>query len=340
MILVTGGAGYIGSVLVKFLIEKGYAVRVFDKLYFGDTGLKQISDRIEIVQGDIRTFNESVLTGITAVIHLAALSNDPMAEFNPKANNEINTIGTKILADACKKKKIKKFIFASSCSVYDLGFYAEDYIRTEKSEVFPKAAYSVSKHEAEKTLLGMTDDNFCPVILRKGTVYGFSPRMRYDLVVNTMIKDAFISGIIKVYCGGEMWRPLVDVVDAARAYICCLEAEEKKVKGEIFNIVDKNYRILELAHRIKEALTGIKDVQIQADYSNFNARSYRVSGTKIETVLGFKTTSPLRESVLNMVTQINNYKYTDYLNPQYYNIQWLELLDKMEKTIKRIGTIL
>ena len=129
MILVTGGAGYIGCVAVRQLLDKGEAVRVFDKLYFGQDGLADVVDKIDLVQGDIRNFDSAVLEDCNAVLHLAGLSNDPTAEFNPKANEQINTHGTKVVADACKTRGVKRFIFASTCSIYDLGFYAPDFLR-------------------------------------------------------------------------------------------------------------------------------------------------------------------------------------------------------------------
>ena len=247
MILVTGGAGYIGCIAVRQLLDKGEAVRVYDKLYFGDEGLAEVRDKIELVQGDIRSFDPAVLDGCDAVLHLAGLSNDPTAEFNPKANEEINTHGTEVVATACKAAGIKRCINASTCSIYDLGFYAPDFLRDEESEVKPRAAYAVSNYEAERILLAMADDRFCPVILRQVTVYGWSPRMRYDLVVNTFMRDAIGKGSLTVHAGGEMWRPLVDVTDLCRVYIACVEAPDEKVHGKIFNVVGKNYRILELA---------------------------------------------------------------------------------------------
>ena len=165
-------------------------------------------DKIELVQGDIRSFDPAVLDGCDAVLHLAGLSNDPTAEFNPKANEEINTHGTEVVATACKARGIKRFINASTCSIYDLGFYAPDFLRDEESEVKPRAAYAVSNYEAERILLAMADDRFCPVILRQGTVYGWSPRMRYDLVVNTFVRDAIGKGSLTVHAAarcGARW---------------------------------------------------------------------------------------------------------------------------------------
>ena len=339
MILVTGGAGYIGCVTIRELLNKGEAVRVFDKLFFGEEGLKEVRDKVDLVQGDIRQFDEAVLDGIDAVIHLAGLSNDPTAEYNPKANFEMNTVATRVLADACKKRGVKRFIFSSTCSIYDLGFYAEDVMKDETSEVKPRAAYAISNYEAEKYLIKLADKDFCPVILRQGTVYGFSPRMRYDLVVNTFLKDSLMNGVMTVFCGGEMWRPLIDVSDVAKAYICCVEAPEDKVRGEIFNINYKNFRILELAHWVREAFKDEKKVEIEVDYSSFKTRSYRVSSKKIEAVLGFKAAMGVKESVEHMLKMIYKYNMTDFLNPKYYNIQWMTILDNMEQTLKRLGGV-
>jgi nucleoside-diphosphate-sugar epimerase len=339
MILVTGGAGYIGCVAVRQLLDKGEAVRVYDKLYFGEDGLAEVADKIDLVQGDIRTFDPAVLDDCNAVVHLAGLSNDPTAEFNPKANHEINTTGTEVVARACKERGVSRFIFASTCSIYDLGFYAPDFLRDEESEVRPRAAYAVSNYEAERILLDMADDRFCPVILRQGTVYGWSPRMRYDLVVNTFVRDALAKGELTVHAGGEMWRPLVDVTDLCRVYIACVEAPDALVHGKIFNVVEKNYRILELAHWVREAFKPIKKVEIEVDYTSYKTRSYRVSGQRIETVLGVKPLVAVKDSVEMMLRMIHSNSHLDLFNPRYYNIQWMTLLADMESTLKRIGGV-
>lgn len=340
LILVVGGAGYVGSILVRELLNKGYAVRIFDKFYFGDRGIKDIKDRVEIIQGDMRNIDLSIFEDIDAVVNVGGLSNDPTAEYNPKANYQMNVVATENLAKLSQKKNIRRFIFASSCSIYDLGLGDEDIVQDEEAKVNPKAAYSKSKYEAERILLGMAGDNFCPVILRKGTIFGFSYRMRYDLVVNTFIKDALTKGKISIFRGGEMWRPLIDIRDVVRAYICCLESPEDRVKGQIFNVSRNNYRISELAYRVREALRdiGIK-VEIEADYIPVNVRSYRVSTKKTESLLGFHTNYNVEDSVKNMVKMINKYNYTDFLNPRYYNIQWMTLLEEVEKILKRTGSI-
>jgi nucleoside-diphosphate-sugar epimerase len=341
-VLLVGGAGYVGSVLAQELLERGYAVKILDRLYFGDDGLCDIRERIELIVGDMRTVDASVFKDVASVINLGGLSNDPTAEYNPKANVEMNTLATKKLADLCVASGIRRYVFASSCSIYDRGVGNEsaDVLLDETSEVDPRAAYSSSKREAEKLLLEMVSDTFCPVILRKGTVYGFSPRMRYDLVVNTFVKSALLTGKMTLHYGGEMWRPLVDVRDVARAYIASLEAPEEKVRGEIFNVSFHNVRISELALRVRAALRQVGcDAEIVPDYGYHGVRSYRVSSAKIQRVLDFRPKVTIEESVKDMVKQIQKYGYTDYDNPRYYNIRWMRLLEEAHKVISVTGAV-
>lgn len=341
MILVTGGAGYCGIPTVEELLKRGVSVRIFDKMLWGEKPLKHIIDRVEIIQGDIREVNASVLKGVKGVIHFAGLSNDPTAEYNPDANKEINTIGTKKLAQLCKKEGIKRFTFASSASIYDKGLLAEDILQDENSKVEPRAAYATSKFEAEQELLKLADKHFCPVILRQGTVYGFSPRMRYDLVVNSFIKNAMLYKQITVFCGGEQWRPLVDVSDIAKAHIAALEAPLEKISGQIFNIVYKNYRILELAHWTRKVFREKKgiDINIEVDYSERKDRSYRIAHEKITKILGLIPQVSVEEAIINAITKIEEFGYTDYLHPRYHNIAWMEMLCEMENSLKKIGKV-
>ena len=341
-VLLVGGGGYVGAVLGAELLERGYAVKILDRLYFGESGLRDIRDRVELVVGDMRTVGAEILDGVEAVINVGGLSNDPTAEYNPNANHEMNTVATRTLAQLCKDHGVRRYVFASTCSIYDRGVTEEDrdVIQNETSPVNPRAAYSSSKYAAERALLDLVDDNFCPVMLRKGTLYGFSPRMRYDLVVNTFVKDALSKGVLELHNGGEMWRPLVDVRDAARAYVTCLEADEDTVRGEIFNVSFQNIRISELALRVREALRqqGI-DVDIRPDYSYSGVRSYRVSSEKAARVLGLTPKVTVEASVADLVTRINGYGFTDFGNPMYYNIAWMRLLESAEDVIKVTGSV-
>jgi nucleoside-diphosphate-sugar epimerase len=335
-ILVTGGAGYIGSVVVRELLDKGYEVLVYDKLYFGKIGLAEVEPRIEIIQGDIRKFNPEILSDVDGIFHLAALSNDPTAEYNPPANFDINTRGTEIVAAAAKKKGIERFIFASSCSVYYSPHPTEE-MMTDKSKINPTAPYSKSKYLAEKKLLEMRGKDFKPTILRKGTVFGYSPRMRYDLVVNTFVKDAYQKGRLSINAGGKMYRPLVSIKDVAKAYIACLEAPVDKVDGQIFNLVHKNYVILELAHSVKNVLKDRKNIEIDVEEKGV-PRSYKVDGSRIKDVLGFEPGEGISCAVNEMWSHIES--NPNALNdPIHYNIKWMELLHEMEGRLKNMDGV-
>jgi nucleoside-diphosphate-sugar epimerase len=341
-ILIVGGAGYVGAVLTRELLDRGYAVRVADRLYFGDAALREVRDRVDLVVADIRTLPADVLQDVDGVVNVAGLSNDPTAEYNPSANHEMNTVATVRLAEQCRAAGVRRYIFGSSCSIYDrgVGDDGQDVMMDETAAVQPRAAYATSKYEAEQQLLAMAAPDFCPVVLRKGTVFGFSPRMRYDLVVNTFVKDALSRGQITIYYGGEMWRPLLDVRDAARAYITCLEATEALVRGQVFNVAFQNVRISELALRVRTALRALGvDVDIVPDYSYRGVRSYRVSARKIQQVLGFSAKVDVEEAVREMVTSIRRYGFEDFDNPRYYNIRWMQFLEEAERTLAVTGSV-
>ena len=341
-VLLVGGAGYVGSVLAEELLERGYAVKILDRLYYGEGGLREIHDRVELVVADMRALPPDLLEDVDAVVNVGGLSNDPTAEYNPTANYEMNTLATQTLAEMCRAAGVRRYVFASSCSIYDRGVGNDDkdIIQDEETPVSPRAAYSSSKREAEKILLDMAGDDFCPVILRKGTIYGFSHRMRYDLVVNTFVKFALSQGYLNLHYGGEMWRPLVDVRDVARAYILAILADEEKVKGQIFNVSHRNYRVSELALRVREALRQVGvDPEIRMDYGYKGVRSYRVSSQKIEHALGFRPKVDIEESVIDMVEKIRRYGYTDFDNPRYYNIRWMRLLEEAQRIIDITGSV-
>ena len=198
-VLVTGGCGYIGSVLVPLLIARGYEVRVFDKLYFGEEPLMSVRDKIELIPGDVRNFELSILEGIDGVIHLGSLSNDPTADFSPDATRSINYEGTMNLARACKEHGIGRFTFASTCAVY--GFHL-DGLADETLPANPQGVYAKAKLDVETELQKMADDKFCPVSLRQATVFGLSPRMRWDIVVNAFVMHAFKTGRLDVWFHG------------------------------------------------------------------------------------------------------------------------------------------
>ncbi|TMK86951.1 MAG: SDR family oxidoreductase [Actinobacteria bacterium] len=342
-VLVVGGAGYVGCVLVEELLAKGYSVRVFDRLFFGRDPARQFLDRVELVVEDMREFDESHVSDCGAVINVGGLSNDPTAEFNPKANEELNTWASIRVAEVARRVGVPKMVFASTCSIYDRGVGEDihDFLQDEETEVEPKAAYATSKLAAERAILALADDRFTPVAFRKGTIFGFSPRMRYDLVVNAFVKDALSKGKLAVHYGGSMWRPLIDVKDVARAYVMALEADPDLIRGQVFNLIGGNFRISELALRVQRILTdlGVR-VELDVDYSYRLVRSYRVSGTKLERALGFQPKVTLEESVEHMAREIDRFGYTDFSHPRYYNIEWMKLLEESVEIVSGHGYVL
>jgi nucleoside-diphosphate-sugar epimerase len=304
--------------------------------------LNEIQDRIELHVGDMRAVPSELLDGVECVVNVGGLSNDPTAEYNPRANYEMNTTASVQLAAMCRDQKVPRYLYASSCSIYDRGVIDEsrDVVLDEEADVDPPGAYAGSKLAAERELLAMSSDDFCVSILRKGTLFGFSPRMRYDLVVNTFVKDALKLGRISLHFGGEMWRPLADVKDAARTYVSLIRARPADVNGEIFNLVYRNFRISELALRVREALKEAdRDVEIETDYSYKGVRNYRVSGRKLERRLNTAAGLTIEESVKTMVEGIDRYGYVDFDNPRYYNISWMRLLQEAQGVIEVTGSI-
>jgi nucleoside-diphosphate-sugar epimerase len=342
-VVVVGGGGYVGCVLVEELLAMGFSVRVVDRMFFGREPARGFLDRVELIDADMRDFDAAHVEDATAVINLGGLSNDPTAEFNPKANREMNTEASIRVAEVTKRAGVPRLIFASSGSIYDrgVGDDSKDVLLDEESPVEPRAAYATSKLAAERAILPMATDSFAPVVFRKGTVFGFSPRMRYDLVLNTFVKDALSRGVITVHHGGAMWRPLVEVRDVARAYVMALQVPEKVVSGQIFNLVTGNFRISELALRAQASLMELGiPVKVDVDFTYRLVRSYRVSGAKAARVLGFHPEVTVEESIARMVEQINLHGYTDYSNPRYYNIDWMKLLEEAVEIVGKHGYVL
>ena len=334
-IMATGGAGYVGCRLVPALVDMGADVRVVDKLVFGEAGLDGSRDRVELVRLDVRSLEPDDLKDVDVVVHLAGLSNDPTAEFNPSANKTINLDATVRLAQMAKEAGVRRFIFASSCSVY----YTEvpdDRLRDETDRVEPKAPYSWSKRQAEMRVLELASPDFCPVVLRKGTVFGYSPRMRFDLVVNTFTRDAYAHRRLTVQAGGRMWRPLLHIDDAVDAYKAVIAADEDAVRGQIYNILSDNYQVLAIAHEVRRALEERRALDVEVNVQPVGiSRSYRVDGRKFREEFGLALSRDIRGAVHEMWDALAT--IDDLNSPIYCNISWLELLADMECRLRRMG---
>ena len=330
-ILVTGGGGYIGLELCRQLLERGDRVRVVDRFFFGSRPLEELAassaGALEWIRGDLRNWHSDWLAGVDGVSHLAGLSNDPTAEYNPEANWQMNAVATERLAAACKAAGVERLVFGSSASLYDgLGPGMFD----EATAVEPRGAYSISKHWAENALLAAADGAFTPVVLRQGTVYGYSPRMRLDLVVNTFLKDAITRKKLFLHGGGWQWRPLVDVSDVARAHILCLSAPRDLVHGEIFNVMQENYQVRQLAMLVAGslALVGRSVELVEAPLPTF-VRDYRMSNLKLTQRLGFTPSFTVLESIDEMLRRLPLDDVSALTDPRNYNITWMGLLEEI-----------
>lgn len=335
-VLVAGGAGYIGCVLVPRLLERGYEVRLLDRLYWGEGPLADFRDRIEIVEADVRDMPASAFEGIDGVINLSGLSNDPTAEYDPEANWQMNAVATETMGRACVDHGIERLVFASSCSLYDglpLGMH------DETADIKPYGAYATSKRYGEEALLGMVGEGLVPVCLRNGTVYGWSPRMRYDLVVNTFVKDALLKGRLSLHGGGWMWRPLVDVRDVSDAMIFALEAPADDVRGEIFNVLHSNYQIRELAMLVAGSVQLLgKTVQLEEAPAPKLTRDYECSNAKLA-ALGFIPSRSVVEAVQDLLAHVDLQDPSTLTDPRFYNIRWIELLNEVKPRIERFGAV-
>jgi nucleoside-diphosphate-sugar epimerase len=344
-VLVTGGAGYIGAVLSRQLVEAGHNVIVVDRYFWGVEPLDGID--VQTLRGDVRDFRDDWLNGVDAVCHLAGLSNDPTAEYNPQANWQMNVAATEGIVAACKRRGIERFTFASSASIYDTEQSSQEIERSpmmcdETTTVVPRGAYSLSKRRAEEVILEGVDRSFSPVIFRQGTVYGYSPRMRFDLVVNTFVKDALLQRQLFLHGGGWMWRPLVDVQDVARVHVFALTAPLEKIRGQIFNVLEENYQIRQLAMLVAGSLALLPQrirVDLQEAPLPSLVRNYRMSNSKLSRVLGFTPSITVLESIENMLKMLPIERVEDFGHPKYYNIQWMTLLEAIHISQRDFASI-
>lgn len=278
-VLVTGNNGYIGSMLTRLLLEKGYQVTGLDTNYYSGCELNSFHyPQINQINKDIRAVSKGDLENIDAIIHLAALSNDPLGAFDAKLTDEINYQATVKIANLAKELRIRRFIYASSCSMY--GIAGEDAV-TEDSPLAPVTAYAVSKVKSEEALSEMADDDFSPVFLRPGTAYGIAPMLRCDIVLNNLVGWAYTTGKIRIMSDGTPWRPTIHVEDLSHAYIACLESPIEIIHNEAFNVGQnkENYQIRDMANVVKKVVPGC-EVEYTYEHGS-DSRTYKVSFDKI-----------------------------------------------------------
>lgn len=326
-VLVTGGAGYIGNFVIEELLNQGHHVRVLDKYLFGDHALDPFNghERLEKREGDIRHIEDLsyAIEDRDAVIHLAGIVGDPACSVNEQATQSVNIEATKSLVEVCKLHDIERLIFASTCSVYGAS---ERHKLNEGSTLNPLSLYAESKKKSEQIIQYSTRDEIVgaeqitPTILRLGTIFGWSRRMRFDLAVNILTAKAVLENDIPVY-GGDQYRPFVHVHDAARAFVKVLEAPKEDVDNEIFNIGDNdlNYAIKDVGYTIEEI---IPDATVRFVEHKEDNRTYRVSFDKINYLLDWETQYTLEDGVTEIRDWIQSEGITDYSKDQYRNSEY------------------
>ncbi|MFX1506537.1 MAG: NAD-dependent epimerase/dehydratase family protein [Promethearchaeota archaeon] len=318
-VLVIGGAGYIGTHLVDLLITNNKSVRVLDNFLWGkETRSRwEDDDRVEVIEGDVRHIETVIeaVKGMDAVCHLAALVGDPACGLDFETTLATNYLSAVEVAEVCKYFQLNRFIFASTCSVY--GASSEKKVLTEESSLNPVSTYARTKIEAEKALMKMMDKNFTPTILRKATVYGLSARMRFDLVTNLFVANAFFKGELTIY-GGDQWRPFIHVKDAAQAYIDVLSAPISEVGGQIFNLgnTQENYTITQIGQIIKEFLP---DVRIITEKTLQDKRNYYVNFDKIMKILNYQTQKTVKDGIKEILVELKNGRFKDWHKSKYSN---------------------
>jgi len=327
-LLIAGGAGYLGSVLIPKLIERGYDVDVVDLFWFGN----HLPHQAGIIQKDIFHLTAEDLNAYDQVIFLVGLSNDPMAEYSPSKNFIFNAAAPAYLAYIAKIAGVKRYIYASSCSVYG---YTENELFDETRPVSSHYPYGISKLQGEQAVSQMVDDKFSVISLRKGTISGYSPRMRLDLIVNTMFKTAMKDHVITVN-NPSIWRPILSIDDAATAYIRAVEANQR-LSG-VFNIASGNYTVGEVADLVKSAIRERMGIQVNLEIKHIqDFRNYKVSTDKAANVLSFHSSGDVKTIVYNLIDNFERFKDLD--NPVYSNIMSFKKIDNGIKVHEMADTL-
>ena len=325
-VLITGHNGYIGSVLAPLVRDAGHEVVGLDTFLFEGGTFGVDEQPIDSIRMDIRDVQVSDLRGFDAVMHMAALSNDPVGDLNPDCTYEINHRASLRFASLAKEAGVERFLFASSCSLYGV---AGDRMLDEQADLNPITAYGVTKVLLERDLAKLADDDFSPTFLRNATAYGVSPRLRADVVVNNLVGIAFTTGEVLIQSDGTPWRPLVHIEDISRAFIAALEAPREIVHKEAFNVgrSEENYRIRELGTLVEEVVSGSK--VRYAEGGGPDPRCYRVECSKILRALpAFRPQWTVRRGMeqLRDAFQRNGLTRDELLGDRYFRIKRLRAL--------------
>ena len=315
--LIAGGAGYVGTALVTELLAAGHCATVFDRFSLGEASFARVANdpRLRLVQGDVRTVEASVVRGHDVVIDLAGLSSDDAADREPALREAINHGAAVRLAELARQTGVSRLLYSSSCAVY--GAAASGGVRTEESEPLPVSLYAKTKVRVEETLRAMASPSFTVTALRQATVYGLSPRMRFDAVVNRMTLHAFREKRIRVHGGGKQWRPLVHVRDVAGAFMLAAHAAPDRVNAQVLNVGSETHSVAEIA----SIVASVVPAEIEHTPGAPDARSYRVSFDKIKGALSFAP----RFTVIDGVKEIYAALQSDAVGPpsQTRSMAWL-----------------
>jgi nucleoside-diphosphate-sugar epimerase len=321
-VLVIGGAGYVGSALVEKLLREGFRVSVLDAMHFGEEPLSRVAGHpnLTLIREDFRHIEAltRAMSGVGSVIHLGGLVGDPACAVDPELTVDVNVTATKFVGEIAKASGVRRFIFASSCSVYG----ACDEIVDESSRFNPQSLYARSKVASEVVLRALNCGDFAVTCLRFATIYGMSGRTRFDLVVNLLCAKAVRENVITVF-GEDQWRPFVHVDDVGRAIMTTLQAPVEQVAGEAFNVGSdaQNYTLGEAAELIRQQ---VPDADIVSDSSSVDRRNYRVCFTKIRSKLGFEPAWTLERGIAQVVALVRSNEIGHYSAPTYSNVLYLK----------------
>lgn len=323
-VLIVGGAGYIGSVMVRYLLRNGYQVSVLDNLMFGYNALKELDNHpgYQFFKGDARNIQDLLtsMKDVGSVIHLAAIVGDPACALDPRVTIDINYETSKLMVDACLNKKVDRLLFASSCSVY--GASQDGGLLTEQSPLNPVSLYAETRLRSEEAILNQAEPPLAVTMFRLATVFGFSYRPRFDLVVNILTARALEDGEISIF-GGSQWRPNIHVTDVVRGFVAGLEAPVEKVNRQIFNLGSEkcNHRISELGDFVKEMVPGTKVKTVEAE---MDKRDYRVAFDKIEKSLNWSARVDVKMGIQEIIDAYNQKKFGHYSEKKYSNLKLLQ----------------
>jgi nucleoside-diphosphate-sugar epimerase len=322
-VLVTGGAGYVGSVLVPALLERGHRVRVLDLYLFGDDVLAGVAanPRLEQIRGDIRDRDllDKLLPGCDSVIHLACISNDPSFELDPELGRSINFDAFEPLVDAARGARVGRFVYASSSSVYGVKDHPDV---DENDSLEPLTDYSRYKALCEEVLLERAGRELTPVIVRPATVCGYSPRQRLDVVVNILTNHAVNSGMIQVF-GGDQMRPNIHIQDMVELYLLLLELPAERIARRVYNAGGPNHTVEELAEKVRRTVAR-RDVEVRRVPTN-DPRSYHIASKRLAAELGFRARRTIEQAVRELEAALLDGRLPDALSdPRYFNVKQLQ----------------